>query len=156
MAYNSDLNGIPGAGKGSQIVLTGTANTASTNTAIRFYSTVVKITGVDITYVPNAVLGDSFIINTEGAYHFHKLEFSTNDTSFHATGFSINSNQLTTNVDGIRPENLIGYNAHSIASTPVHFSGSWYCYPGDVVRSHVRSGLIDSVSTNVIVITKSS
>lgn len=124
-----------GTGPRSDVKVDGGNGYGSTNTVIRRYSNIVTNLGTDITYADSATLGASFTINTTGVY-----SMGTNDENSGGTcifGFSVNSAQLSTNIDGITSANRLGLiqSASSINGT---VSATAVLTAGDVVRPHGR------------------
>lgn len=143
----------------SQITLICTApGQGSTGTVIRTFPSATKQVniGADITYQPNSVLGDSFLINTDGVYSMFRYDTGTVDNNIHMIGFSINSNQLTTRIDGITQANQITYFYVSTAGNNaiINLNATWLCKAGDVIRCHDTAGEFASNSTNMFTIVR--
>jgi len=115
----------------------------TTGTKIRRWTNVSSV-GSAITYTASAVNGDSFTINEDGLYSMVWYDnYSGGGPIF---GFSVNSNQLSTNYASITA-------AHRTIAARVAFSGSdgaatlptWKLVVGDVVRCH-DDGTFDSTN----------
>jgi hypothetical protein len=106
----------------------------STNTKIRKYTN-SSVIGSDITYTSSATNGDSFTINRAGIYTISSVDGKGSGSSF--SGVSLNSAQLTTDIDSINIANRL-YTFS--ASTGVWASSSITIRlaSGDVVRVHDR------------------
>lgn len=108
----------------------------STNTTIRRFSTVVAANGSDITYADSASLGASFTINNAGVYAISYSD-STSNASGMSLGISLNSNQLTTDIQTITAANrLVSANTPSTANYRNSVATTVYLSAGDVIRAH--------------------
>lgn len=105
----------------------------STNTAIRRFSTTIQNTGTAITYADSATNGATFTINEDGNYVAYYMDVSGGaDDNF---GISLNSNQLTTSIDGITNTHRLG-NASALSGGSRHtVSVPFTAVNGDVVRA---------------------
>lgn len=114
-----------------------TANgTGSTNTRIPRWSSVREIKGSGISYLDSATDGSSFVINEAGTYN---ISFSWNHASNGATsGISLNSTQLTTDVDLINPENRLAESISAGVNYDSFCSWSGFLKEGDIIRPHLR------------------
>lgn len=105
----------------------------STNTKIRRYTTTKTSTGTAITYADSAANGASFTINEPGLYEMSMTDIqSASAVNF---GVSVNSAQLTTNIQSITDTDRV-----FAASTPngsyMTITRTWRLSAGDVVRPH--------------------
>jgi hypothetical protein len=105
----------------------------STNTKIRRYTTTFENTGSAITYADSATAGGSFTINFAGVYGFSLVDIFSLTGKY--AGISVNSNQLTTNIESITAAHR---RAVIQASTADVFclSGFLDLSASDVVRVH--------------------
>jgi hypothetical protein len=105
----------------------------STNTKIRRFTTTFESVGSAITYADSAANGATFTINTAGVYGFRYVD--TFSLTGKYAGISVNSNQLTTNIQSItaahRRAVILGVNSDSFC-----LSGFLDLSAGDVVRAH--------------------
>ena len=108
----------------------------STNTKIRRFTNVVTNQGVDITYADSAALGASFTINTNGVYAISYTDVFTTSISF---GVSLNSNQLTTDINLVTISNVLTLCANPSGTFAV-CATTVYLIAGDVIRPHVAAG----------------
>lgn len=108
----------------------------STNTAILTWGTTVASNGSDITYTSSATNGDSWTINTAGIYAISVGNHTdANGIDF---GISLNSNQLTTNIDTITSSAKLAQ-ANSPAGSPVCAAWTGYLAVNDVIRNHFNT-----------------
>lgn len=127
-------------GPRSELRVTGGSGHGSTNTAIRRFTTTISSTGSDITNSgDSATLGHSFTINTSGVYSMTYCD--SNTATGHAFGFTKNSNQLTTGIQGIDSTSVVIYAFSLNASTSVStcVSGTAILAAGDVIRAHTEA-----------------
>lgn len=102
--------------------------------------------GTDITYVPDAVNGDKFIINTDGVYALQNVDYFTAPKDF---GITLNSPDITTNIVTLRstnPEAILG--SGTVAGT--NFSDciavTLFLYAGSIIRSQNDGGATSAPS----------
>lgn len=119
----------------------------STNTRIRRFATTLRSVGTAITYTDSATLGATFAINEPGIYAISYCELPDNYRSF---GISLNSTQLTTEIDNINLANRLAYgysynapNEYATAVCVVRLVA------GDIVRPHYGGPQVAS-ATNLI------
>ena len=105
----------------------------STNTAIRRFTTVVRNTGVDITYVDSATLGATFTINTTGIY---AISYSDEFSAASWLGLSQNSSQLTTNMPYITAANVLACTTSAGSNDGCSVSWAGPLTAADVIRAH--------------------
>jgi hypothetical protein len=119
-----------------EVWLTGGNGYGSTNTKIKRFVTTLKNTGSAISYSDSATLGSSFTINTSGNYAITYCDGATAQGNF--IGLSLNSSQLTTNIQSIT-------NADRLASKAAYVGNISYTYcveshgyfpQGSVIRPH--------------------
>lgn len=105
----------------------------SVNNKIRRFSTTVADLGNAITYADSATDGASFTINEDGVYMISYSDFYSASDSF--LGLSVNSTQLTTNVDIITTaDRLITSYAEAGKVQSVSWSGQ--LNKNDIIRAH--------------------
>jgi hypothetical protein len=109
----------------------------STNTKIRRFSTEVSNLGNAITYADSATDGASFTINEDGVYY---ISHTDGNIAFAGrTGISLNSTQLTTNIELTNTADIIG-NVVCVSSNVGECTFSGQLYKGDIVRPHDYGG----------------
>ena len=92
---------------GSEVSVSDTTGYGSTNTKIRRFTNVDLSLGADITYLPDASLGDRFRANKKGRYAITYVDYAAG-TGGKAAGISVNTTAPTTNIgsltyaDGLR------------------------------------------------------
>ena len=128
-------NGAPvtSAGDHAAIVNSGNGH-GSTNTKIRRFTTTLTSVGTAITYADSITLGASFTINETGIY-----EVFTQESTTSAFGISVNSSQLTTNIQSILVVNRLGINSLNFNSIS-GVSRVVRLLAGDVIRAHTDGG----------------
>jgi len=121
-------NVLPQFSQSDSSVRVDTANGyGSTATRIRRFSNIRDNIGTDIEYVDSATLGASFTVKSAGVYN---ISYSENNSG--TAGISLNSSQLTTNIENINvADRLIIEGDNRVA---VGWSG--YLNVGDVIRPH--------------------
>lgn len=137
----------------NEIILTTGNGYGSTNTNIRRFLTEQKNVGNAMTYADSAADGASITINQPGIYaiSYYDADNTAGNIGTLELGVSVNSNQLTTQIDAITAANRLLYtsmittgdsqaNSSFGGSTTVSFSA------GDVIRPHNGSVLPDSTS----------
>lgn len=104
----------------------------STNTRIRRFSTSVVSTGSDITYADSATNGATFTLGSAGIYSATTCDYKA--AGFCNSGISINSAQLTTNIESITNTARLGLQSQSgeISCVTATFIGA----ASDVIRAH--------------------
>jgi hypothetical protein len=105
----------------------------STNTKIRRFTNVVLNQGADVTYADSATLGGSFTVNKTGVY---AISYSDSFASSQHFGLSLNSAQLTTDIQSITAANILKIGVTGGAGSPQTVSDTVYLTAGDVVRAH--------------------
>lgn len=106
----------------------------STNTKIRRFTTTVTNQGSDITYADSAANGASFTINTAGVY---AISYVDNCASASMNmGISLNSTQLTTNIQSITLADVLNAVYTPAANAGACASVQLYLAAGSVVRAH--------------------
>lgn len=110
----------------SSIRLSGTPGNASTNTAIRRWTTVETSVGTDITYAASATLGDSFTINASGLY---SIAVSTQCASATTAGILLNSVALTAGL-------TLAADVGGASGQAACASWTGYLAAGDVIRAY--------------------
>lgn len=125
----------------SFIRLRGTNGYGSTATRIPRLLTLETSRGSDVTYADSAINGSSFTINTAGVY---EINFSADSGSACQFGLSVNSTQLTTNVNAINGITALAYD-NGGAGDGGHVSYSGYFNAGDVIRPHTNGAAISYI-----------
>lgn len=133
------------------IVIVDTANgLGSTNTKIRKFSNNPVATGTAITYATSGTAGGSFTINEAGLYFISYSDtFSSADRNF---GLSLNSNQLTTNIDTITQADRLTIGGNSAANVAGCCTIIRRFAVNDVIRAHT-DGQTDGASTQITKLT---
>jgi hypothetical protein len=126
------LMGSTAGGPRSEISLSQGNGWGSTNTGIRRFSSTILNLGTDITYVDSTTAGASFTINTAGVYAISYSDYGAGAGAF---GVSINSTQLTTNVNLIA-DTAIAVISYATSGTPNTASTTLNLNVGDVIRPH--------------------
>ena len=120
-------------------VVTGNGH-GSTNTRVRRFSTTKSSSGEAITYADSSTDGASFTINEPGLYAISYQDSGTSATTSYGLGVSLNSAQLTTDIQTITEANRLlfssTYNVGSGADSPGNASGTFNLAAGDVIRPH--------------------
>lgn len=129
----------------------------ATNTKIRRYTTVAINVGTAITYAdeagPSATDGGSFTIEEFGIYYIAMLDDS-NAAGNHCAGITLNSAQLTTNIQSITSTDRLSANVSqgNTTITPAGWIGP--LSPTDVIRSHNNGAAVGSASNASFIIIK--
>ncbi|MEQ1888653.1 MAG: hypothetical protein ABL951_05665 [Alphaproteobacteria bacterium] len=145
-------DGTAQASVGDHGVIVNTGNGyGSTNTKIRRYTTTQSSAGTAITYADSAANGGSFTINETGVYAFTVIDYETGVTGA-KIGVSVNSAQLTTNIESITAANRLALAQGTV--NPQHFSASGVArlVAGDVIRVHndgAATGTSDYVAFHI-------
>ncbi len=129
---------VPSGGSLSYIILNTGNGHGSSNTVIRRYTTTQATTGSDFTYADSSTAGMSITINTAGLWQFSCEDSASGGAT--NVGISINSNQLTTNVNTITAAHRLGYMTSGGAGFAGFVSQTVYCAVNDVVRAHGDGG----------------
>ena len=119
----------------------------STNTKIRRFTNTVTNQGSDITYADSATNGASFTINKAGRY---AISYTDNFNAAASLGISLNSAQLTTNVDSITLSTLLAHANIQTINTPNTISVTLELAANDVIRPHTNG---TAVGTGVVLFT---
>mgnify|MGYP003657777258 CR=1 FL=1 len=114
----------------------------ATNTAIKRFTTTVLNQGTDITYADSATLGATFTINTAGVY---AITFSHTSTGSSYGGLSLNSTQLTTNIQSITAADRLAASQMGGAELPTVTAWTGYLAAASVIRPHTDGSLDSSV-----------
>lgn len=117
------------------IVTTGNGHGA-VNTKIRRFTTTLASSGSAITYADSANDGGSFTVVQPGLYEISYVDGGTGATTLYTHGVSINSAQLTTDVDSITAANRIGALASYGNAGGGCFTRTARLSAGDVIRAH--------------------
>lgn len=129
---------------------------ASTNTRIRRFSTVYLNTGTAISYADSATLGALFTINEIGLYEiFYQDVYST--TAYTKFGASLNSNQLTTDIDSISVASRIFCASVGGAANTGDVNAAsriMLLNPGDLIRPHTLGSALTSTAQTLFSVRK--
>lgn len=126
------------------IVTTGNGH-GSTNTKIRRFTTTLSSAGSAITYADSSTGGGSFTINEAGLYEIAYTDGTTGSNVRTGLGLSLNSAELTTNIESVTAANRVGmvvaYNPSGGGGTVglANLTVTSRFAAADVVRAH--SGL---------------
>jgi hypothetical protein len=136
LVYNNSSSDIDYIG-GTRILICDGNGWGSTNTKIRRFTTVTRSIGSAVTLTQSAANGDSFTINKNGSYQVVYVDFWSAGATHR--GISLNSSQLTTNIETInRVDNIASlYNPAAVASA---VSISQNFKKDDIVRPHAAGG----------------
>jgi hypothetical protein len=125
----------------------------STNTTIRRFSTLVLNQGTDITYADSATLGATFTIIRSGVYSI-SFSDSTSSASGMSLGVSLNSTQLTTDINAITAaDRLISTNTPPSPNYRGCCSVTVHLVAGSVIRAHT-DGASGGGATAIFTITR--
>lgn len=137
---------------GNHRVLVNTGNgTGSANTKILRYTTTVTSAGTAITYADSATDGASFTINQPGVY---SMTISGESGGTNTFGVSLNSAQLTTNIESITAANRLVESNTPGASVVLAISVSAYLAVNDVIRPHTNGNMSNGSATTTFSICK--
>lgn len=104
----------------------------STYPRIRRFSSVESNLGSDVTYVPSATLGDSFIINTDGIY---SISYNDRDnTTARDFGISRNASSLTSSITALQLSEVLALSTSSTNTYSETLSWTGKLLAGDVIR----------------------
>lgn len=135
---NRDLFGLPGnSSQPSEVFVKGGNAYGSSGTYISRYTTIVRNTGSDITYIDDAVKGASCRINRSGWYHLRAgLILTANAGTI--VGISVNCSEADTAVslDSVTTGYSLTGPLMLTSTTSTPFVGMTYLYAGDIVRPH--------------------
>lgn len=130
-----------------------TVNTAngygSTNTKIRRFTNLQVDLGTAITFADSATDGASFTINEDGEY---KMDLTDSDTDTAFIGISVDSSQLTTNINAINVNDRVAMSNISGANQTGAVSRTRNFVKGQIVRVHGQNaagGVNSSVSFSI-------
>lgn len=152
MFHQKECFGLPrGSLPGySQVRLSGGTSFGSTATAIRCFTTILRISGPDIVYRSDSVNGDSFTIASDGIYAMQWVDAPVGDTNVHELGFSVNSTQLTTEPSSCALSTIITFALNTNSTTYVNASATWPLYAGDIIRAHATPGELTSNTSSTL------
>jgi hypothetical protein len=109
------------------------AGWGSTNTKIRRIETVEAATSKAVAYATSAANGSSWTILEDGTYEINYVDARVGGVE--AFGISVNSNQLTTQIDTITASHRKAY-AHNVSGNAMSITRTVKVSAGDVVRPH--------------------
>lgn len=127
---------IKETGSTSIVTLNAGNGHGSTNTKIRRYTTTEVNTGTAITYADSATNGASFTINEPGLYEIYCTEVG--DAGGWMMGISLNSAQLTTNINTITATDRKGFMYLITAAAVTSLTRVLRLAAGDVIRPHTN------------------
>jgi hypothetical protein len=134
----TDTLTITGTSVGDHAVTVTTGNGhGSTNTKIRRFTTTQSSVGSAITYADSATLGASFTINSDGLYEIYYGDASSSGSNI--VGISLNSAQLTTDIQAITAANRVGLSASVTANDTAPVTRTLRLVATDVIRPHTNS-----------------
>ena len=123
----------------------------STNNKIRRFSTIAENIGGAITYTQSSTDGDSFTINEKGIYH---ISYTDGYNGGPATiGLSLNSTQLTTNINAISDPDRLALTVSAATNFEVSTSWSGILDKGDIIRAHTDGNPNNNTGTQPILFT---
>lgn len=112
----------------------------STNTKIRRFTTTLSSAGQALTYADSAANGGSITVNEAGLYEITVTDGGAGSNARYGVGASVNSNQLTTNVESITASHRVGYvtpyNEASGSGAVASIARTIRMAVGDVIRLH--------------------
>lgn len=117
----------------------------STNTKIPIFVNILSQVGSDIMYATSATDGASFTIMTSD---FYTMTFMHGGGAGEV-GISINSNQLTTNIDSITTTHKLGFSSYN--SETVTFTARKYMPLGTVVRPHTNGAPNNTTNASFLI-----
>ncbi len=124
----------------SHVTVTTGNGYGSTNTKIRRFTTTLSTAGTALTYADSAANGGSVTVNEAGLYEITATDGGAGSNTRYGVGASINSNQLTTNVESITASHRVFYSTpYNQSSGTGAVSGcarTMRCAVGDVIRMH--------------------
>lgn len=138
---NWHIEAIGGTGE-SHIRVQEGSGYGSTDTKIRRFNTLSVSVGNAITRASTAGNGDTFTINQDGVYSMHYSDLDNTSASGSSVGISLNSAQLTTNIESItETARLAIVIAKDDAGTAGTFcSATRRLAAGDIIRVHTDGG----------------
>lgn len=124
----------------SEVTVTTGNGYGSTNTKVRRFGAVLSSSGTAITYEDSAADGGSLTINKPGQYEVCTQDTGTGATTLYGFGVSVNSAELTTNIESITAANRIlfgtAYNISGASDSANPITRTVRFAAGDVVRAH--------------------
>lgn len=115
-------------------VSTGNSHGSTTGVKIRRFSTVLKNSGLGISYIDDVGAGARFVINQPGIYAIHYTD--RNDSSGYTIGISLNSTELSTNIWQINNADIIAYSEGQSGGYTTTCSVTLELKAGDIIRAH--------------------
>jgi len=143
-------NGGTGVTAQSYVRLNTANGYGSTNTKIRRFTTIVDSAGSDITYADSATLGATFTINTAGVY---SVSYTDMFSSTSWMGVSINSTQLTTNINSTTVATVLCVNTVT-ADWSTSVSAPFYAAATSVIRAHTTGVSTGAAAQPIFTITR--
>jgi hypothetical protein len=122
----------------------------STNTKVRRFTS-ATVVGTALTHATSSTAGDSITVNEDGFYTMRYLDYNSGGNGVH--GMSINSAQLTTNLQDIAAANRLAAQLTPTTTVPNTASITLWLQVGDVIRPHTN-GSVDATTNAMFVITK--
>lgn len=112
----------------------------STNTKIRRFTTTLSSAGQALTYADSVANGGSITVNEAGLYEICVTDGGAGSNLRYGVGASVNSNQLTTNVESITASHRVfystPYNQSSGSGAVSGCARTMRLAVGDVIRLH--------------------
>lgn len=134
----------------SEVWVTGSVGVGSTNSRIWKFSAVQNLEGSAITYVPDAALGDSFVINEDGIYAFQS-DVGGASTFVQIVGWTLNETGVgSTTVDTIPRQFLLSWNLQrgtAAGGVSCETGGVKVLRKGDILRVHTYDNVSDEVAS---------
>lgn len=133
----------------SQIIIGGGAGHGSSAPGIRKFTTVLQAQGGAITWMPDAVLGDTFTISQRGTYCiFYQDQYASGTTEI---GITLNEGVATFSTPITSVTFPQGQRAASQSAVGAFSFVSWAyeLNPGDVLRMHTDGSPTETSTTKV-------
>jgi hypothetical protein len=124
------------AAPSSEVWVQGGNGHGSTNTRIRRFTNTLLNTGADITYADSAANGATFTINTDGIYAISYTDVFSGASNI---GLSLNSTELTTNINAIAASARIAMATTPAADFALSLGVTLRLAAGDVIRVHTQA-----------------
>jgi len=124
----------------SMVKVNGANGYGGTNTKIRRFANITNgvngciIQGTDITITDSAANSTLFTINVAGVYSINYVDNCTSGSM--NMGLSLNSSQLTTNIQGITVADVLGCVYTPAANAGAYVGSTQYFAAGSLVRAH--------------------
>lgn len=139
----------------SKVHLTGFTGFGGTNTKIARLTVNVNYDGMDIIYTDSVADASLFEVQEKGKYSF-SLSSNTNGGSNTHNGLSLNSNQLTTNIDFVTPSDILNRSHEASGGYANGISITKDFNKGDKVRIHTSGHSPANTSAYGIIVSRIS